>query len=492
MSVNYLINQVRRQHATLAQQAAKTQAEYQQSYRIGAENYANELISKIYQEMRQYIYLRCGVDLTEDCIYLIDNRLKYCNKIEIETFTKFIHNHTGLEASIDPKEPTFLTIQASGELKNYTTIDGTYLDFTALIAENTKRIKLWHQFLPSFTDQTIDKCKDYIERLPSRFYGISDVTPIYSEVISPFVGTFHFYGTDISYHRLSFAQRASLIANMTKRTSHGIFTIPDDHLGPLYISIKRAPKHQVPDPYFDFQEFCKKYDELTPESTALLQQFVDQLTFPSIEAQIATLRPCPKLTYIFQPKAEPSYDLFSSKLTYTSPLYNNLVSIIQSTHPSLQVGRFEFKPAAIGLLPRNVSELTWTAPRLEISVQYRDRTDRFLTDQVKAERTISYIKHRKVQYIANHLIQNILDYHVNQAENSIDELFSQDYPWFQLADDWQIIPLNGKVAGHTIDMRAIDDDEFLRQLEKTVDRRTKGLIQLDLDSLCYKLRPYLK
>lgn len=439
----------------------------------------------------------------EDVIELPINQDVFLGDLDSLTTQVILHRFQekcGLNLSY-PADRDVVLVSLSSEVKccKVTSLGSGNLElgFPAVLAENERRRKLWEKHLPETVRRVIDECKACLEAMPYKHYGIPETVLMwrwgFHRPMVPGCATLlsclKVGDIEGSYTYLSQKQFAELADEMNKQISHGAVEIRICE-STLYVTMRRMPKREVKNPYFDYKKFYSVYDEMTPQLQSALDSIVRGTKFPGIVKQISNLTPERKMVYEFGSSGEKEYE-WMSQAFLVNDHRKCLIETLQRDIPGINVVSMRFLDNVESRLPHGVQG---GYERIEFTVvideTQEDHAEQVLK-QLQAEYLIRYIKKRRVQYIANAVIGQVLDnfelYHsINEANFTKVHRFSSwggDDGFAVRLDERMIHRLrlitDEDVSGLKIILPG-NDKRFTERLREAVLRRSGGMLSIDV------------
>lgn len=446
-------------------------------------NQLSTLITEVFYSLDKAVQRSCGVpDQFE---------LYSCHSFLIREpeYAQIFQEKTGLSIkhSLSKEEYVVITLSSDAKLCR---IDGAELDFASLITENQRRREAWQEFIDPFSRKIIDICVKCLSQIPDLCFGIPDQVTVTQNGQTAFAKSFKFFNLTIEYGALWPEQAAELEQHINQQISHGDVSIKVNHnlsQGVMWVGFLRSPEKVVDGAYFDYQSLYWQYDIETPELRSAFKAIADQLQLVGDTEQFINLTPQYKLIYPIKDDAE--YDLLTQRLL-NHPHERDLRIFLED----------EFNISITGIKPSRVEEHSYSRCRTRLTYSNRKLEINYKTDVTAT--SIPFL----IATTQHPLVRQQLE-----LDRQIEEL-KQDYEKFaeilicrflgiaeqhiksktlrQLPQKNTSLSLNGElstveVAGHTVNLLEVADEDFLANIQHCVAAESDQLIQIDFKDKSY-------
>lgn len=515
-SITYRISRLHKEHQEWEKKQAKKAAKEETLNQKRIDDLTAQLEYDVYNKLREEVHASCGITGT---IKLFAGRrsLNLVSRPERRLIVEEFRRQTGMDLEVDEKVGSdYVYVKLSDKLKVCTVMAGgkvITLDYFQLNTENEARRAIWAQFLPEFARAMINDCRKCLETMPNKYLGIpekmlvlryNDSSLLGRNGITLFAGEFSTGSLTARYDKLSETQVKELADKMNTMISHGEVEI-DEPKDAMWVRILRRPEKVLDQPYFDYEDFYKKYDEVTPELRHVLNLIVCDVAFPVMKEQLLSLSLQRKLVYWFSKNRELDFKLLRERLS-TLVHKQHLIDAVNGHVRGVKVTDAQFlnREESWGS-PRGCAHGTMSLDeRIEFTVELDETTTSSaeVAKQLQLENVIWRIKHCRVQYFANVLVEAVLD--DIYAYGRTRELFAENGKYWQTMCDAErlIVTLNGRETRLLraafdcepeelkVDLREVKDEAFINRVAAAVQRRTDGMMSIGLDAthgLSYKL-----
>lgn len=470
--------------------AQKTeQAQAQQLAEKAKFDQVDDILIKLYDKLHTQVYQGCGFG-TEIYVH-IQNVNRYGNEI-LQIATK----RSGLKLSVNECPEDWLRVELDGvpnrcllRVINNNPRDEHVLDFAQIVAESNRRVKIWNKVIYDLAKLCIRKIIDCLESRPDNFYGIPQILVITKNGQNAFAGTFDFCGTQIEFSKLQPWQVEQLQASINEQISYGTITteriISYDGSSVLWFKLNKDPQKAVDHAFYDYAEFYRQYDEVTPELKIVFQKIINNLQMLPEDDQFLALKTESKLVYAIEREEDwPQFLLAFGPKQGTHK--HHLVAAIEKALPGIKIKAISFledtrnwssgKGCAHGVYSENQRiqfECEAIAAGCEFVRRMLQTKQKILDLKTKHFDTLVDAMTEKMLYTSELIILN---------ERDLSSALETETGFF-FGARWDLTVL---VEGHKIDPRMIADKELLSPLIEGVRQRTGGLIEVDLHISCLR------
>lgn len=514
-SITYRISQLRRENRRWRERQEEERLKANTLNQKRIMDAVAQLEYNVYHELKKEIYASCGV--TGPIKLLAGRRsLNLVTRSEKQLIVEEFRRRTGMDLEVDEKGGSdYVYVKLSDKLKVCTVmVDGksVVLDYLLLNVENEARRVKWGQFLPEFAVAIINECRKCLETMPNKHLGIpermlvlkyNDSSLLGRNGSTPFAGEFSIGSLKACYHKLSEVQAKELAEKVNSMISHGEVEI-DEPDNAMWVKILRRPEKVLEQPYFDYEDFYKKYEEVTPELQRVLNIVASNVAFPEMEEQLLTLDPQRKLVYWFNRERKLDFKLLKERLL---PVHKqHLIDVVNNHIHGAKVTDAQFlnREESWGSMRGCAHGTMSLDERIEFTVELDETaaSSKETAKQLQLERVIWRIKHCRAQYFANILVEAVLDDIYGYGRTK--ELFAENGKYWQVMCDKErlVVTLKGhearllraefdcKPEDLKVNLKEVEDEAFINRIAAAVQRRTDGMMSISLDAiqgLSYKL-----
>ncbi len=396
--------------------------------------------------------------------------------------------------SADAKTRDMVRIDLHDEVKAYelTTMefeDGakvqrqTLLDFPALFEENQRLNQIWAQEVDNVAREVIDECKRCLSQMDDKHYGIQNKTKMTNKVVWSWFdsASFAFDSGRVEYACLTDRQLKKLKQTVDRIISGGEIRFwhdSDSKEKTLWVTLVRQPDKVVEDSYYDYQKFCQKYDVVTDALQEIFDKILADLKLTDPEKQINALAPQRVLYFDF---AEYEWQQYFNYGRVANGLAGrgheqSLIDAVNQKFQAIHVTEMCFSKREKGSMDKG---------KIEFKYVITEPLDDFIKEQVAAEEMIQHIKARRVTYIARVVAEVLL---ADVKETGVMRLFENGYPTREYYHtELNEISLDGKALGHSVSLEHVTDEDFIKRVEREVNRLTDGVLMVNIKRRNYKL-----
>ncbi len=468
------LNKLRQKYEAEREQSLQKEAEAQKAN-------TDAVLLRLYNNLRARIYSSCGLDAKVK--FHLD--LYAARDPAIQASVK---ERSGIEYTVNEDDKDYCLASLSGEWKSVEVLENVcgnqnvrMLNFDELLQENNNRSAFWREFLPEFAKQCVDISHTCLEEMPDKFYGILERVTIVQNGRTAFGGEFQFNNLRIEYSYLTNTQRTELTAAMNALVSHGKFSLNSSKYSSetLWVYLEKSGRI-VEDCYFDYEEFYRQYDVVTPELQQVFDHIIQNLELHSVDEQYQALQPSSKLVYWFN-KGELIYEVAKSHFTVNLHA-GNLLEAVNESLDGIHVKQLQF---------RNREE-RWASPRgcahgvnsyderIEFDCEVRSPDCELAAKMVKIEQEIAKFKLEKENrnYFADSIIDNVIEIIDNKTKKCYSA--TEIIEWLSQRNTAPKEEFAFYVYDYVTDLEKIKDKDFLNLVAEDVSKRSGGLIKVSL------------
>lgn len=375
-----------------------------------------------------------------------------------------------------------------------------YLDFGSLYQTWKERCDLWREQAPRIAEQLMRTvCLPMLCSWPERVLGVEQRTSF-----------------TVPYAKLSDEGKIVLgdkvqikYANLTESELKRLGWLVSDYVSGalvrfdtckdgLRIEFLRLPDRVVQDAHFDFEKFCQRYDEVTPEMEQELEKICDGLVFVSPRIQLMNLKPRRVLYYPITDKNGPALKDYIARLKLAW-VDATLRKVVERRYPGVVVTgityNMEVQHADYGAMQDKTKDeilscdKPWNAhAENSIEIHYTlvesEQEVPAIRVQRMVERRIELIKTEYFEQMAEEISARLLKNAVGQQKLG----FLIADMRVRLPGDLVRLVLDGESLGRvTIRLDKITDEALMARLNGRIEQLTEGLISYRAGDLSYSV-----
>lgn len=434
---------------------------------------ARSFTFKLYKELEDRIYASYGRAIN------LPVRLYDCYEADHPIVLQEIERLCGLILTPVPNEKERFTIQSTEHLK-ICKIGNKTLDFPQLFREDHNRDVYWSTHLDEIAKAWIDKCITRLEATPNRFYGIPDRITILEDGRTAFSGCWQFSNLKLDYGQLDQEHIDELTTAINHKISHGRIEIshPDRYLSSMWVYFHKVPDKVIEDAYYDYATFYERFEQVTPALQAIFDNIALNVELFSPEQQILALQSQHKLVYMFDCDQKQIWQDLHDHVAHTER-ETALIQTVENTHPGIKITRCNFL---------NRSE-SWCSPRgcahgvrtyderIEFDFEVSALWGKLTFEDRRLDLTIDQLRLSVHSAIARVLAEKIIS-QIRRTVHGKTPLSILGKNRLYDEKDQVFDDLIFTVGDYQIDLKKVNNSEFLDRINQEIIRLSDGFISI--------------